>query len=155
MLTISSPDFKNNDFLPAKFTGEGQDISPALDWENVPTNTVSIAIIMDDPDAPSGLFTHWIIFNIPSVSKGLPQAIPNKPVMKDNLMQGKNSAGTIGYYGPYPPPGMSHRYQFHLYALDKIINAKAGASRKEALDAMQGHVISSAMITGIYQRWRK
>jgi Raf kinase inhibitor-like YbhB/YbcL family protein len=155
MLTISSPDFKNNEILPLEFTGEGRDISPALDWENVPANTASIAVIMDDPDAPSGLFTHWIIFNIPAESRGLRQEVPNKPVLEDGSIQGKNSGGTIGYYGPYPPPGMPHRYQFHLYALDTMINAKPGASRKEVVDAMQGHVISSAMITGIFQRFRR
>jgi Raf kinase inhibitor-like YbhB/YbcL family protein len=155
MLTISSPDFKKNEFIPAKFTREGQNISPALDWTDIPPDMASIAIIMDDPDAPSGLFTHWIIFNIPAGNKGLSQAIPNKPVLEDNIMQGRNSAGTIGYYGPSPPPGMPHRYQFHLYALNTIINTKAGASRKEVLDAMQGHIILSSMITGIFQRGRR
>ena len=152
MLNITSPDFKNNEFLPAKFTGEGQDISPALEWTDILPNTASIALIMDDPDAPSGLFTHWVIFNIPPASKGLPQAVPDKPVLEDGSIQGKNSARTIGYYGPYPPPGKPHRYQFHLYALDMMINPKSGVSGKEVLEAMQGHVIQSAMITGIYRR---
>jgi Raf kinase inhibitor-like YbhB/YbcL family protein len=154
MLTIFSPDFKNNEMLPVRFTGEGQDISPALEWADIPPNTASIAIIMDDPDAPSGLFTHWIIYNIPGESKGLPRAVPNKPELIDGSLQGKNSAGTLGYYGPYPPPGVPHRYQFHLYALDILINAKPGASRKEVLEGMQGHIIMSAMLTGIYQRGR-
>ncbi len=152
MLTISSPDFKNNETIPAKFTGEGQNISPALIWPDVPANTATLAVIMDDPDAPSGLFTHWIIFNIPHINKELPQAVPNKLTLEDGSIQGKNTAGTIGYYGPYPPPGLPHRYQFHLYALDKMIDAKPGATRKEVLEAMHGHIILSTMITGIYQR---
>jgi Raf kinase inhibitor-like YbhB/YbcL family protein len=152
MLTISSPDFNNNEVLPAKFTGEGQNISPALNWTGIPSNTASLAVIMDDPDAPTGLFTHWIIFNIPPECKKLPQAVKTNLLLEDGSMQGKNTAGTIGYYGPYPPPGPAHRYQFNLYALDKMIDVKPGTNRKEVLDAMQSHIIASAMITGIYQR---
>lgn len=152
MLTISSPAFQNNDNLPVKFTAEGENISPALYWDNLPTDTKSITLIMDDPDAPTGLFTHWIIFNIPRECKGLPEAVPNKLVLEDGSLQGKNTAETIGYYGPYPPIGPPHRYQFHLYAMDKILDVEAGASRKEVLEAMQGHIISSTLITGLYQR---
>jgi hypothetical protein len=154
MLTISSPDFKNNGVLPAIFTGEGQNISPALYWTDIPSNTASFAVIMDDPDAPTGLFTHWIIFNIPPESSKLPQAVKTILLLEDGSMQGKNTAGKIGYYGPYPPPGPAHRYQFHLYALDKMIVAKPGANRKEVLEALQRHILASAMITGIYQRTR-
>jgi Raf kinase inhibitor-like YbhB/YbcL family protein len=155
MLIISSPEFKNNEFIPAKFTGDGRGISPAIEWTDLPENTKSLALIMDDPDAPSGLFTHWIIFNISPDRKGLPEAVPNKPRLDDGSLQGENTAGSIGYYGPYPPPGPPHRYQFHLYALDRMINAKPGASRKQVLEAMQGHVIESTCLTGIYQRGRR
>lgn len=154
MLTISSPDFVNNEVLPAMFTGEGQNISPALYWTDIPSNTASFAVIMDDPDAPTGLFTHWIIFNIPPERNKLPQAVETNLLLEDGSMQGKNTAGKIGYYGPNPPPGPAHRYQFHLYALDKMIVAKPGANRKEVLKALQRHILASAMITGIYQRMR-
>ena len=152
MLTISSPEFKNNDSIPSKFTGEGKGISPALEWTGVPANTQSLALIMDDPDAPSGLFIHWVIFNIPSDSKGLPEAVPNKLKLDDGTLQGVNTAGSIGYYGPFPPVGPRHRYQFHIYALDRMINAKAGASREQVLKAMEGHIIEHNCLTGIYQR---
>ncbi len=152
MLTISSPDFKNDEVMPSKFTGEGEGISPALEWTGVPENTKSLALIMDDPDAPSGLFTHWIIFNIPVVSNGLPKAIPTNPKLDDGSIQGENTHGSIGYYGPFPPIGPRHRYQFHLYALDEKLTIKAGVSRKQALEAIEGHIIESACLTGIYQR---
>jgi Raf kinase inhibitor-like YbhB/YbcL family protein len=155
MLTISSPEFKNNENLPAKFTGDGQNISPALNWECTLPGTKSFTVIMDDPDAPSGLFTHWIIFNIPPERRGLPEAVPNQLKLEDGSLQGKNTAGTIGYYGPYPPVGPPHSYQFHLYAMDKVIDARPGASRKEVLEAMRGHIIFSTFITGFYQRTRR
>jgi Raf kinase inhibitor-like YbhB/YbcL family protein len=155
MLTISSPEFNNNETIPSKFTGEGKGISPALEWTGIPTNTKALALIMDDPDAPSGLFIHWVIFNIPSDSKGLPEAVHNNLKLQDGALQGENTAGSIGYYGPFPPVGPRHRYQFHMYALDHKLNAKAGASRKQVLEAMEGHLIESNCLTGIYQRGRK
>jgi Raf kinase inhibitor-like YbhB/YbcL family protein len=152
MLTISSPDFRNNGTIPAKFTGDGRGISPAIEWSNVPAKTESFALILEDPDAPSGLFIHWVIFNIPSGRKGLPEAVPNTPKLEDGSLQGENSAGSIGYYGPFPPAGPPHRYQFRLYALNRTINAKPGAGRKQVIEAMQEHVIESTCLTGIYQR---
>ncbi|MDD4873911.1 MAG: YbhB/YbcL family Raf kinase inhibitor-like protein [Dehalococcoidales bacterium] len=155
MLTISSPEFKNNENIPPRFTGEGKGVSPALVWENVPPNTKSLAMIMDDPDAPSGLFTHWIIFNIPPDSKVLKEAIPNIPQLPDGSLQGENTSGSIGYYGPFPPVGPRHRYQFTIYALDQKLNIKAGASRQQLDQAMKGHVIEQNRLTGTYQRGRK
>jgi Raf kinase inhibitor-like YbhB/YbcL family protein len=141
MLIISSPEFKNNETIPSKFAGEGEDISPALEWANIPQGTRAIAMLMDDPDAPSGLFTHWIIFNIPPDSKGLQEGIPNIPELPDGSLQGENTRGSIGYYGPFPPSGPRHRYQFTLYALDRELNAKAGASRRQINLALEGHII--------------
>ncbi|MFA5629043.1 MAG: YbhB/YbcL family Raf kinase inhibitor-like protein [Dehalococcoidales bacterium] len=155
MLTISSPDFKNNETMPAILTGEGANVSPALFWKGVPDGTVSLAIIMDDPDAPTGLFTHWILFNLPPDTKELPQAVPTKLNLENGALQGKNTANKIGYYGPYPPIGPPHRYQFHLYALDKMLNIEAGATRKQVISEIESSAIATAMLTGIYQRTAK
>jgi Raf kinase inhibitor-like YbhB/YbcL family protein len=155
MLTISSPEFKNNESIPSKFTGYGKDVSPPLVWSNIPANAKSLALILDDPDAPSGLFTHWIIFNIPSDSKELKEAIPNTSKLSDGSLQGESSFGSIGYHGPLPPPGPRHRYQFTIYALDQKLNIKAGSSRQRLLQAMEGHIIEQSRLTGIYQREQK
>ena len=151
-LTVLSSAFQEGSEIPTRYTCEGQDVSPALTWEEPPAGTQSFALIMDDPDAPGGVFTHWILFNLPADSSGLSEAVPSQPQLPDGSLQGKNDFGRIGYGGPCPPPGRPHRYQFTLYALDQTLDLKAGASKKQVIDAMQGHILVQGRLTGTYQR---
>jgi len=151
-LSISSPAFQDREKIPAKYTCQGQDISPPLKWNGVPNETQSLALIVDDPDAPSGVFTHWVIFNLPPDSRELPEAVPAASQLPSGALQGKNDFGKIGYGGPCPPPGYPHRYRFTLYALDRQLDLKAGSSKKQVLNAMEGHILAQGQLTGTYQR---
>ena len=151
-LAVSSSAFQEGSKIPAQYTCEGQDVSPVLTWGEPPAETQSFALIMDDPDAPVGVFTHWVLFNLPADSCGLSEAVPTQPQLPDGSLQGENDFGKIGYGGPCPPPGRPHRYQFTLYALDQTLDLKAGASKKQVIDAMQGHILAQGRLTGIYQR---
>ncbi len=151
-LTVSSSAFQEGGEIPTKYTCEGQDVSPALIWGEPPAGTKSFALIVDDPDAPVGVFTHWVLFNLPADSSSLPEAVPAQNQLPDGSLQGKSDFGKIGYGGPCPPPGNPHRYQFTLYALDQILNLEAGASKKQVLEAMQGHVLAQGRLIGTYQR---
>ena len=151
-LSISSPAFQDGEKIPAKYTCQGQDISPPLKWNRVPNETQSLALILDDPDAPSGVFTHWVIFNLPPDSRELPEAMPAASQLPSGALQGKNDFGKIGYGGPCPPPGYPHRYRFTLYALDRQLDLKAGSSKKQVLHTMEGHILAQVQLTGTYQR---
>ncbi len=152
-LSVSSPAFQDGQGIPAKYTCQGEDISPPLAWSELPTGTQSCALIMDDPDAPGGLFTHWIVFNIPPDSHGLPEAVPVQARLSSGALQGNTDFGKSGYGGPCPwPPGSLHRYQFTLYAIDRTLDLEAGASREQVLNAMQGHILAQAQLSGTYQR---
>ena len=107
---------------------------------------------MDDPDAPGRVFTHWVLFNLPTDSRELPEAVPVQAQLPDGSLQGKNDFRKNGYGGPCPPPGRPHRYQFTLYALDQLLDLEAGASKQQVIDAMQGHILAWGQLTGIYQR---
>ncbi len=151
-LTVSSPVFKEGERIPAKHPCEGQDISPPLTWGEPPKGTRSFALIMDDPDAPGGIFTHWVLFNLPADNRELLESVPTQGQLSNGALQGKNGFGRTGYGGPCPPPGHPHRYQFTLYALDQPLNLKAGVSRKQVIDAMRGHILAQGRLMGIYQR---
>ena len=152
VLAVSSSVFQEGGKIPAKYTCEGQDVSPAITWGEPPAETQSFALIMDDPDAPGGVFTHWVLFNLPADSRELPEAMPTQAQLPDGSLQGKNDFGKTGYGGPCPPSGRPHRYQFTLYALDQPLDLKAGASKKSVIDAMQGHILAQGRLTGTYQR---
>lgn len=151
-LTVSSSAFKEGDRIPAKYTCQGQDVSPPLAWGEPPAGTQSFALIVDDPDAPGGVFTHWVLFNIPPDSRELPEAVPIQAELARGALQGKTDFGRIGYGGPCPPPGRPHRYQFTLYALDQPLGLEGGASKKQLLSAMEGHILAQGQLTGTYQR---
>ena len=152
VLLVSSPAFQEGDTIPTKYTCQGQDVSPPLAWSEPPVGTQSLALIVDDPDAPGGVFTHWVLFNIPSDSRQLPEAVPTQAQLPSGALHGKNDFGRIGYGGPCPPPGRPHRYQFTLYALDQPLDLEAGVSKKQLLAAMQGHILAQGQLTGTYQR---
>jgi|TARA_Y100000310_G_scaffold345573_1_gene466765 hypothetical protein len=144
-MKITSPAFKSNQEIPAEFTCDGQDLSPELNFWSVPDNAKSLVLIMDDPDAPGGNWDHWIAFNINPKTNTLPRGIEKAGVA------GKNSWGRTGYGGPCPPSG-THRYIFKLYALDKMLDLKEGASKSEIENAMQGHIIEKEELIGLYKR---
>jgi Raf kinase inhibitor-like YbhB/YbcL family protein len=152
VLSVSSSAFAEGEVIPDSYTCQGRDISPPLAWSQPPAGTQSLALIVDDPDAPVGVFTHWVIFNIPADSGGLPEAVPTQAELPSGALQGKNDFGRTGYAGPCPPPGRPHRYQFTVYTLDGKLDLTADASKKQLLAAMQEHILAQGELSGIYQR---
>ena len=150
-LSITSPAFKQGGRIPSKYTCDGMDISPGLEWSDVPEGTRSFTIIADDPDAPVGTWIHWVFCNIPGEKRTLPEALPPDASLPDGSMQGKNSWGRPGYGGPCPPGG-THRYFFRLYALDTVLELKSGVSENDLLKAMKGHILAGAELMGLYSR---
>lgn len=144
-MNVSSSAFKNEGVIPSEFTCDGQDLSPPISITNVPKNTKTLSLIMDDPDAPMGTFTHWVVWNIP----------PNKTQFsigeKIEFVQGRTSFGTSKYGGPCPPSG-THRYFFKIYALDTKLDLKQGSGVKELQSVMSGHIIEEAVLMGRYSR---
>jgi len=150
-MRLSSPVFEDGGYIPVKYTCDGENISIPLEFEDMPEEARSLALIMDDPDAPSGTFVHWIVYNIPSKLVALPEGVPNEPYLFEGIRQGVNSFGNIGYAGPCPPGG-AHRYMFKLYAIDRPVDLEAGLSKHELLSKISGHVISGTGLMGIYER---
>ena len=154
--TFNSAPFTPGGPIPNEFTCEGDDIPPNLLWTNVPDGTQSLALIVDDPDAPGQTFTHWILFNIPGSETGLPRNIDIDEHFADAdppAAEGTNDFDDIGYGGPCPPPGDDpHRYFFRLYALDTVLDLGQGATRKQLTNAMDGHVLDETDRMGTYQR---
>lgn len=149
---LISEAFDEGEKIPIKYTCDGEDISPPLSWEGFPENTKSFVLIMEDPDAPGGTFTHWIMFNIPKNVTSLKEGIQNIKKIEGIGIQCKNDFGKFGYGGPCPPPGTTHRYVFKLYAIDTMLNLGPEASKHEVLNAIEGHVLAIAELIGIYGR---
>jgi len=143
--------FVNGGPIPRKYTCDGEDISPPLQWSDPPQGTQSVALIADDPDAPLSPWTHWLLYNLPSESCALPEAVPPDAELADGSRHGKNSWERLGYGGPCPPRGM-HRYFFKLYALDTVLELLPGASKEALLQAMGGHILAQAWLVGSYGR---
>ncbi len=150
-ISITSPAFKEGEMIPAKYTVKGENISPPLNWKNIPSNAKTIALINDDPDAFGGDWVHWVIFNIPANTTGLPENVPPKEVLDNNAKQGINDFPTIGYKGPQPPKGV-HRYMYKIYALDIELGLAAGATKQQLLKAMEGHILARGLLMGKYSR---
>jgi Raf kinase inhibitor-like YbhB/YbcL family protein len=144
--------FSEGSGIPKKYTCDGGDTSPALTWTGAPAGTQSFALIADDPDAPAGTWTHWIVWNIPSNASTLREGLPKMETLSDGTRQGKNDFKRIGYGGPCPPPGKPHRYFFRVYALGAKLDVKPGAGRDELEKAMQTHVLSQTELMGRYGR---
>ena len=154
-MRISSAAFANQRPIPAEYTCEGANFSPTLAWENVPAETKSFALIMDDPDAPAGTWVHWVLYNIPAGKRSLSAHIPAVEDLPDGAQQGKNSFQRIGYGGPCPPSGHGpHRYFFRIYALDALLDLQSRSSRAQLESAMKGHILDRAELTGHYERQR-
>jgi Raf kinase inhibitor-like YbhB/YbcL family protein len=142
-MELKSPEFKDGKFIPVKFSCAGQDINPELIIDSLPEKTKSLALIVDDPDAPMGTWVHWVLFDLPLVSRIPENSIPGK--------QGTNSSGGRNYHGPCPPSGV-HRYFFKLYALDIKLDLKEGVSKEQLEKAMLGHILANAQLCGLYAK---
>jgi len=151
-LTIRSTALEAGGPIAQVFTCDGRDISPPLRWDNVPEGTQSFALLCEDPDAPMGIWVHWVIYGIPGSVRQLPEAVPAREQLADGGLQGRNDFGRIGYGGPCPPRGKPHRYFFRLYALDQAGPASPGLTRKALLKTIEGHVLAKAELSGTYGR---
>lgn len=153
-LSVTSPAFVEGDTLPAKYTCDGENTSPPIDWGPPPADTKSVAFLMDDPDdstAPGGIFTHWTLVNLPPDTVGLPEGVPKDAVLASGAIQGTNGFGALGYGGPEPVPGSGpHRYRFQVFALSEKLNVEPGESREAVLEAMEGRILAEGVLTAKY-----
>lgn len=138
--------------IPSTYTCSGEDVSPALSWSGAPSATKGFALIVEDPDAPSGTFTHWLVYDLPAEVHQLKENVSKTDDLSGGGRQGRNDFRRVGYGGPCPPPGKPHRYFFKLFALNSALNFPAGASRRELDSALRGHVLAEAELMGKFGR---
>ena len=151
IMEIKSSAFLEGGIIPLKYTCDGINVSPPLNWYSIPDSTKSLSIICDDPDAPMGTWVHWVIYNLPVNITELAENIKTQRILKNGAMQGLNDFHKIGYGGPCPPSGI-HRYFFKLYALNTELNLKPGATKSKLVKAMKGHILAEAKLIGKYSR---
>jgi Raf kinase inhibitor-like YbhB/YbcL family protein len=155
-MEIKSSAFSAGEPIPAKFTCSGEDASPPLSWSGVPKGAKSLAIIMDDPDAPPGTWVHWVLYDLPGDLLGLEPGVPKAETLpngaKHGAAWGVDSFSRADYGGPCPPPGKPHRYFFKLYALDKKLELPPKKTKLELLKAMEGHILDTAQLMGTFKR---
>jgi Raf kinase inhibitor-like YbhB/YbcL family protein len=149
---LNTPAFKPGSDIPDEFTCDGSNISPALSWSAPPEGTQSFALVVEDPDAPGRTWIHWVLYDLRPTERGLPEGVEPKGTLPSGARQGRNDFGKIGYGGPCPPPGPSHRYYFRLYALDTRLELSAGATRAQIERSIRGHVLARAELMGRYRR---
>jgi Raf kinase inhibitor-like YbhB/YbcL family protein len=150
-IEVRSSAFEDGGVIPARYTCDGQGVTPPLSWDSVPNGTKSLALIADDPDAPRGTFVHWVVYDLPPDTRRLPEDVPGRQTLSGGAQQGVNGAGRIGYTGPCPPSG-THRYVFKIYALDRMLDLDGGATVERLSDAMEGHVLAEGQLMGTYRR---
>jgi len=152
-LVVTSEAFPNDGTIPERFTADGENVSPPLAFGHIPRNAKTIAVIVDDPDAPLGTFTHWLIWNIPAETDSIPAGIPREESVgfMGNARQGRNDFGEIGYKGPDPPKG-THTYRFRVYTLDGVLELKPGADKDALTKSMEGHILQYGLLRGKYGR---
>jgi len=152
-ILITSDAFLEGEAIPTKYTCDGDDLSPDLRWSDIPPNTTSFVLICEDPDALSGMFTHWILYDLPPTAIELPEGVSTEERLANGAIQGRNDFKRIGYGGPCPPPkDGAHRYFFRLYALDTKLHLQGGAHREDVVLAMVGHVLATGHLMGTYER---
>ncbi|WP_406699093.1 YbhB/YbcL family Raf kinase inhibitor-like protein [Singulisphaera sp. Ch08] len=155
-MTIRSKAFDDGQAIPRRYGEDGEDVSPPLTWSGQPDGTRELALIVDDPDAPTAEpWVHWVIYKIPGGIHTLPEGLPRTPMPNapTGALQGKNSWGGAGYRGPAPPRGHgTHHYHFRLYALDAPLQAAGGLDKGALIQAMQGHILAHAELIGTYKR---
>ncbi len=154
VLQISSPTFGSMAMIPPQFTCKGAEISPLLQWNAPPANTQSLALLMDDPDAPGGTWVHWVVYNLPAATLSLPegaaQAKADTANLPDGALQGRNSWNRASYGGPCPPTGQ-HRYFFRLYALDTLLK-DPNLTEEGVMKAIQGHILAQGELVGVFRQ---
>jgi len=151
-LTLTSRAFAHETAMPSPCTCDGADMSPPLAWTDPPAGTKSFALIVDDPDAPLGMWVHWVLYNLPAASRSLAEHLPASDPLADGSRQGLNDFRRLGYGGPCPPPGSAHRYVFKLYALDATLALPPRATKAQLERAMDGRILAKAELIGLYQR---
>jgi len=150
-IKITSPAFPDGGEIPTQYTCDGQDHSPPLKWDAVPSGTQTIALICEDPDAPIGTFVHWVLYNLPGELHELPEGLRGQATLPDGSQQGISDFGRTGYGGPCPPNG-THRYYFKIYALDARMTPGHDPGKADLVQAMKGHILGEGQIMGKYRR---
>jgi len=150
-MQIMSAAFKDGGEIPERYTCDGENVSPPLEWVSVPEETLSFAIVCDDPDAPMGTWVHWVVFNVPGDVMQLPENVPPERELSIGAIQGMNDFKKIGYDGPCPPSG-THRYFFKIYALDTKLDLPSGATKTHLMLSLEEHVLEEAHLMGTYRR---
>ncbi len=151
-LQVSSKSFSAGADIPKKYSCDGQNISPQLAWENLPEGTRSMAVLLEDPDAPGGIFTHWVMYDLPVGMDSVAEGVPVVGEIPGGGLQGLNDFGKLGYGGPCPPPGRVHRYIFRVFALDQPLGLPSRASKGSVQQAMHGHVLAEGELMGKFRR---
>lgn len=152
-MKLTSSAFENNETIPTAYTCEGENISPPLSWSGVPNKAKSLALIVDDPDAPSGTFTHWVAYNLPPMPPNLAEGASLSDRLSEGLREGLNSFGEQGYGGPCPPRGGGeHRYFFRLYAINQQLHFTGRVTRDQLMDAIEGKTLDEAELMGLFAR---
>jgi len=151
-LEMQSEVFKNKGYIPDRYTCDAQDFSPPIIWSDIPESTESLVLFCNDPDAPFKIWVHWVAFNIPPEAEGIKEGISKEELNELSIVEGVNDFGKVGYQGPCPSQGKAHRYLFKLYALNTTLALEEGASKKDVLEAIQGHIVAEAKLVGLYQR---
>jgi Raf kinase inhibitor-like YbhB/YbcL family protein len=150
-LTVTSTSFQGSR-IPAEFTCSGEGISPQLAWSAPPAGTVSLALVVTDPDAPGRTFVHWVLYDLPAATRALPKGLPGDGQLVGGGRQGRNDFGNIGYGGPCPPGDAAHHYHFTVYALNAKLGLTVGATRAQVEAAMQGHIWARGELVGVFGR---
>jgi len=151
-IQVKSPAFAEGGMIPRQYTCDAANVSPTIYWSGWPEQTQSFTLLVEDPDAPKGTFTHWIVWNIPPHAPEMPERVAPDGTLPSGAVQGTNDFGKLGYGGPCPPPGSTHRYWFKIYALDSTLRLGAGATKARLLEAMIGHHLAEGQLTAKYHR---
>ena len=151
-IRLWSPAFEQGGQIPRRHTCDGEDLSPPLRWDGVPEGAASLALVVDDPDAPRGTWVHWVLYDLEPTLDGLAEGVPGDEVLPGGARQGRNDFRRVGYGGPCPPPDGAHRYVFTLHALARRLGLAAGATKGALLAAMEGGVLGSGRLIGTYRR---
>lgn len=150
---LKSPAFEWEGVIPKKYTCDGENISPPMEWEDAPEGTACFVLICQDPDARGQVLAHWLLYNLPAELSALPENVPAGGELPWGGMQGENDMGEVRYSGPCPPPGSTHHYYFRMYAVDRQLELSAGAKIQEVLDQIRNHTLASSELMGLYTRF--
>lgn len=154
-MLIASDAFSQNEMIPEKYTCEGQNISPKIKIPDASDKAKTFVLIMEDTDAPGGTFVHWVMYNMPAYKLEIKEGVTKLEKLTDGTMQGKNDYGKIGYDGPCPPPGSTHRYYFKLYGIDEFVQVPPGLTKDQLEAVIKGHIVDQAELIGLYKKKKR